>query len=155
MSEPTPTSRRFALIRTVDHTGVSGVGAVADGVEFHDGSVALRWHGEHASTVVWSSIEHAIAVHGHDGATTVHWFDDENGEPVDPVERRTEAMNAAHSVLWAGGDNPTTLQAAEVVQLAEWLMYGDYRQAQRVVSNFTGAINEAKAQVRKSTNPPF
>lgn len=69
--------RRFDLLREVDHSGVSGVGCVAEGVEFSDGSVALRWLGIHASTVLWRSIEDALAVHGHDGSTRVEWLDDE------------------------------------------------------------------------------
>jgi hypothetical protein len=35
--------RRFALIRHVDYTGVSGIGVVAYGVTFADGQVVLRW----------------------------------------------------------------------------------------------------------------
>ena len=62
------------LERVVDVTGVSGVGTVAEGVQFSDGRVALRWIvGEHRSTVTWDSIESVQAVHGHGGATTVRW----------------------------------------------------------------------------------
>ena len=68
--------RRFILKRTVDHTGVSGTGTVAEGVQFSDGHVALRWCvGEHRSTVVWHNIESVIAVHGHNGATVVEWLE--------------------------------------------------------------------------------
>lgn len=63
--------RIFHLVRTVDETGVSGTGIVAEGVVFTDGRVALRWKGEHASTVVWDTIDSAIAVHGHGGRTQV------------------------------------------------------------------------------------
>ena len=63
--------RVIQLRRERDVTGVSGTGIVADGVEFADGSVALRWFGEYRSTVIWSTIEGAVAVHGHDGATVV------------------------------------------------------------------------------------
>lgn len=59
----------FELVRTKDVTGVSGVGVVAEGVVFTDGTVVLRWRGQHASTVVWSSLDSVLAVHGHDGAT--------------------------------------------------------------------------------------
>jgi hypothetical protein len=153
MSDPITQARRFVVVRNVDHTGVSGTGYVADGVEWADGHVTLRWFGEHSSTVGWSSLDHAIAVHGHDGATQFVFVDDENGEPVDPVERRTAAMNAAHGVLWAGGDNPTTLQASEVVALAEWLMYGQasYEMPRRAMTG----IADAKAAVRKHIDPPF
>ena len=69
--------RRFRLRRTVDVSGVSGTGIVAEGVEFTDGSVAMRWPGESPSTAVWPSIEAVIAIHGHGGTTTVEWLDEE------------------------------------------------------------------------------
>lgn len=68
-------ARTFTLIRRVDHTGVSGTGIVAEGVRFSDGTVVLRWRGQYASTVVWASLDDAMHVHGHDGATTVMWDD--------------------------------------------------------------------------------
>jgi hypothetical protein len=65
--------RTFVLHRDVDVSGVSGVGLVCEGVQFTDGIVALRWRGDHASTVIWSSLEDAMAIHGHDGKTRVVW----------------------------------------------------------------------------------
>lgn len=66
--------RNFVLERTEDVSGVSGVGTVAEGVEFSDGRVALRWIvGEHRSTVTWDSIESVETIHGHNGATAVRW----------------------------------------------------------------------------------
>ena len=69
--------KRFELQRITDVTGVSGVGIVAQGVQFSDGRVALRWRVPNvpSSTVVWDCVEDAIAVHGHDGNTTVEWID--------------------------------------------------------------------------------
>lgn len=67
--------RVFTLIRYQDVTGVSGDGMVAHGVQFADGTVVLRWNGEHASTVVWGSLDDAMAIHGHDGLTRVAWLD--------------------------------------------------------------------------------
>lgn len=68
--------RRFVLARDVDVTGISGVGVVAEGVQFSDGRVAIRWIvGEHRSTVVWDSIEAPEAIHGHGGATRIEWVD--------------------------------------------------------------------------------
>lgn len=70
--------RRFELHRYEDETGVSGTGVVAQGVEFRDGPVALRWIvGEHRSTVVWPSMEAVEAVHGHNGKTRIVWIDPE------------------------------------------------------------------------------
>lgn len=67
--------RRFQLVRHVDVSGVSGTGAVAEGVEFTDGTVSLRWYGEWPTTSLWPDIRAVEAVHGHNGATTVDWID--------------------------------------------------------------------------------
>lgn len=69
--------RTFWLVRDVDVSGVSGTGVVAEGVMFTDGSVVIRWLSERASTVVWSSIEDAQAVHGHGGLTRFVWLNEE------------------------------------------------------------------------------
>lgn len=61
--------RTFIVFRSADPTGVSGVGVVAEGIEFHDGTVAMRWRGMHRSTVVWKNLGEAVAIHGHDGRT--------------------------------------------------------------------------------------
>lgn len=63
------TLRTFEFHRDQDVTGYSGTGVVADGVTFDDGTTVVHWRGERRSTVVWPSVEDAIAVHGHDGAT--------------------------------------------------------------------------------------
>lgn len=66
--------RTFVLVRDSDVTGVSGTGTVAEGVEFSDGRVALRWIvGPHRSTVTWDNMEAVVEVHGHNGATQVVW----------------------------------------------------------------------------------
>lgn len=59
----------FVLRRTEDVSGVSGVGDVAEGAVWSDGSVTIRWFGAYASTVIWDSLENAMAVHGHRGTT--------------------------------------------------------------------------------------
>ena len=63
----------FILQRHIDHSGVSGTGVVAEGAEFSDGSVALRWPGEHPSTATWGDIRDMEAIHGHDGDTVVQY----------------------------------------------------------------------------------
>lgn len=67
--------RRFTLLRTVDLSGVSGTGAVADGVQFADGRVVLCWTGRYRSLGVYASIEELVAIHGHGGCTVVAWID--------------------------------------------------------------------------------
>lgn len=65
--------KRFRVRRHVDVSGVSGVGLVAEGIEFTDGTVVIRWLGSYPSTVVWPSLYAAIAVHGHNGSTEIEW----------------------------------------------------------------------------------
>jgi hypothetical protein len=81
-----PSSRRFTLIREVDVSAVSGVGRIAEGVEFSDGSVALRWHSRYPATAVWGGIDEVLAIHGHAGLTKVSWL----GPPaaIDPERPR-------------------------------------------------------------------
>lgn len=75
--------RRFALVRHVDYTGVSGVGVVAYGVAFGDGHIALRWCSSHPATSIWTSMEDLLAVHGHGQATSVEWIDAPYGDLED------------------------------------------------------------------------
>ena len=75
--------RRFELHREVDVTGISGTGTVAEGVEFTDGTVVLRWvkagtarpDQVRPTTVVHDDIDSVIGLHGHGGHTRVRWLD--------------------------------------------------------------------------------
>lgn len=68
--------RRFLLKRHFDVSGVSGTGIVAEGVQFRDGKVAMRWVvGEHRSTALWDGIDAVRYIHGHDGNTELVWQD--------------------------------------------------------------------------------
>lgn len=68
--------RAFQLERDVDESGVSGTGTVAEGVEFSDGTVALRWTSAWPTSVVFHDrgMEAVEAVHGHGGKTRVVWL---------------------------------------------------------------------------------
>lgn len=68
--------RTFHLQRETDETGVSGVGRVAEGVVFTDGTCAMRWLSEHTSTAIYTDIEKVRYIHGHKGLTKIV-FDDE------------------------------------------------------------------------------
>ena len=70
--------RRFKLIRDKDLSGLSGTGHVADGVEFDDGCVVMRWRTEWPTSVVFHDrgIESVTLVHGHNGASHIEWIDD-------------------------------------------------------------------------------
>lgn len=69
--------RRFTLVRDVDETGVSGTGVIVEGIEFTDGTVALRWLTATTSTAVYASMDDVEAIHGHGGKTRIVWLDDE------------------------------------------------------------------------------
>lgn len=71
--------KTFRLHRTIDATGTSGTGYVAEGVEFTDGSCALRWLTENTSWAVYRSAADLVAIHGHGGSTMVE-FDTEAEE---------------------------------------------------------------------------
>ncbi|MGW6292447.1 hypothetical protein [Streptomyces sp. NPDC055058] len=83
MTAPIP--RLFVLRRDQDVTGVSGPGDVADGVQWPDGTVALRWR-ERPSTSLWDNLELMLSVHGHDGATRVVWLEDEEARQRDRAQ---------------------------------------------------------------------
>lgn len=68
--------RRFHLERDDDVSGVSGTGVVAEGVEFTDGTAAMRWRTGLSSTAIYNSTSELEAIHGHGGATRLV-FDDE------------------------------------------------------------------------------
>lgn len=68
--------RTFKLIRTKDISGVSGTGAVAEGVEFDDGQVVICWLSKYHSIGVFDNILCLEKIHGHEGSTKVV-FDDE------------------------------------------------------------------------------
>lgn len=59
----------------MDETGVSGVGVIAEGVEFTRGRVVLTWLTGTQGTTLFDSIQGVLDVHGHDGKTTIEWLD--------------------------------------------------------------------------------
>lgn len=91
---------RFHFRRVEDNTGVSGTGRVAEGVQFSDGTCAVRWLTEHRSSTVYASITDVVAIHGHGGKTLVvfeecpscahtwkhHWMDNCGGCDVHPCQ---------------------------------------------------------------------
>lgn len=68
-------SRRFWLVRNEDVSGVSGTGVVAEGFEFSDGRVALRWRTKTSSTATYDSLFDVEAIHGHEGRTVISFED--------------------------------------------------------------------------------
>jgi hypothetical protein len=67
--------RRFIFERATDVSGTSGIGLVAEGVQFSDGTVAVRWRSMVASHVLYANVHAAETIHGHGGATRLKWID--------------------------------------------------------------------------------
>ena len=65
----------FELHRAMDATGISGIGVVAEGVEYTDGRVSMRWRTIEmpASTCDYDSIDDVLKIHGHGGSIRVVW----------------------------------------------------------------------------------
>lgn len=70
--------RRFYLQRKEDPTGMSGIGRIADGIEFDNGQVAMTWKKEFPSVTVFQSISTVEKLHTHRGIDPTHivWVDD-------------------------------------------------------------------------------
>jgi len=102
--------RLFTFDRGQDVTGVSGVGPVAEGVQFFDGTVVIRWTSADASTVVWPDLDTAMRVHGYGGRTRVVWHQDvddfaesENGPALEALVALLEQA-AEHARVVMPGD---------------------------------------------------
>lgn len=64
----------FKLVRDDDVTGVSGTGHVADGIQFHDGTVVVRWRGETPTTAIHQDLDSVKRIHLHEGRTRLEWI---------------------------------------------------------------------------------
>ena len=67
--------RRFYLQRNNDVHGLSGIGRVADGVKFPDGTCIIKWNSDTSSIAIYKNIEELEYLHGHDGKTIIVWID--------------------------------------------------------------------------------
>ena len=67
--------RRFYLYRKEDESGVSGIGIVAEGIQFSSGKCVLGWTRQHQSVAIYDNIEALIDIHGHCGKTIILWLD--------------------------------------------------------------------------------
>ena len=69
--------RVYLLVRREDISGVSGVGIVAEVVEFSgDGPVVMRWLRKPCSEKRFDRLEHVLQVHGHEGRTRLELIAD-------------------------------------------------------------------------------
>lgn len=67
--------RRFVLDRSVDSTGTSGTGVVAEGVQFSNGQVVIHWLSQLEAINVYANAVVLEQLHGHGGNTQVRWMD--------------------------------------------------------------------------------
>ena len=72
--------RTFKLVRKEDVSGVSGVGEIAEGTEFHDKQVVLSWFGRFHTLEIAPDIETVMALHGHGNKTSIVWDVEDNLE---------------------------------------------------------------------------
>lgn len=105
--------RPFALYRDQDATGVSGTGVVAQGAEWPDGLVVLRWTGAWPTSVVFHDrgIESVEAIHGHGGKTRVVWLSEEL-EPLAAMEQERDAARAEVAAVQRVVDAARAYEAA-------------------------------------------
>lgn len=69
-------TRTGTAVRTTDVTGVSGTGPVAHVTECADGHLIAVWRDTDriaGGTEIVLSVDTWIAIHGHDGTTTIRW----------------------------------------------------------------------------------
>ncbi len=69
--------RRFVLVRSVDVSGISGTGIVAEGVQLSAGRIVLVWLHEHSSIGIYDNLFDLLFIHGHNGVTINHCLDEE------------------------------------------------------------------------------
>ena len=86
---------------------MSGTGVVAEGCEFTDGSVALRWRGDNPATAVWPNVEAILAVHGHQGATEIRWIDAQ-ATPTAPRAGLDNLFDELHQIRPPSPTDPLT-----------------------------------------------
>lgn len=65
---------KFCLLRSEDVSGTSGIGIVAEGIQFTNGKCVISWLTEHTSIAIYDSMEELIAIHGHSGKTRAYWL---------------------------------------------------------------------------------
>ena len=72
-SSSNSTAVLFRVVRSEDVSGTSGIGVVAEGVEFSDGTCVIHWLSQLQSIAIYANMHTLIAIHGHDGRTKVEY----------------------------------------------------------------------------------
>lgn len=84
----------FHFYRNSDHSGVSGTGAVVEGVQFTNGWCALRWISAKSSMCFYRSIEEVKEIHGHGGQTeiVIHDLEPLTQSKYEPNDKRFDIL---------------------------------------------------------------
>lgn len=83
----------FRLNRKEDVHDISGASpSIAYGVILNNGKAILTWRTEYSSVAVYDSIEVLEAIHGHEGRTTVEYF-----QLSKPMEKLLKAFLAGQT----------------------------------------------------------
>lgn len=69
--------RRFYVTRSEDLSGVSGIGRVAEGIEFADGTCVIKWISAKSSIGIYDNDKVLLSIHGHEGRTKIEYVDPE------------------------------------------------------------------------------
>lgn len=80
------------LLRNEDESGVSGIGRVAEWVEFSDGEVVVHWLSHTPSTNHYRNMKQVESIHGHGGSTEiiVDWEEPHPNDEEEPAEEVVE-----------------------------------------------------------------
>lgn len=72
--KPKSGMRYFYLRRMDDESGISGIGVVAEGVEFTNGQCVMHWLTMFSSIAVYPTMKELLNIHGHGGKTIVEYY---------------------------------------------------------------------------------
>ncbi|WP_328327569.1 hypothetical protein OHA70_01270 [Kribbella sp. NBC_00382] len=107
MNTPQSEPRLFHLVRPPGASpvaGAAGLVIVAEGVEWSDGTVTLRWRGRWPATSAWEGgIAAVLAVHGQNGTTKLRWLSTPSPSTTAAPPLGTTSTPAPESSLAAVG----------------------------------------------------
>jgi hypothetical protein len=63
--------KKFYLMRHIDVHGNSGVGVVAEGIIFGDGTGSFTWITKHKTVTTFLKVKDLIDLHNHEGRTEI------------------------------------------------------------------------------------
>lgn len=103
-------ARRFLLVRD-DHDVVNAPGAVAEGVLFTSGKVALHWRGHPQSIQTFDNMADLMAVQDRNGITRIQWLDQEIHDTPKVMTSRSAKLNRlSESIDAMLGQEPVTVR---------------------------------------------